>query len=501
MARLFVLILLGPFWVHFLLAGGVIAFGLYQHDLDSKAYAEKQRLAQSAPPEVVSITDFKSDAHPSLPVELNLRAQIAIEHSIQLVETKNGKSVRERAMYILLAPDAAEDAKVAYGAVVLYPSEVALFVDWAEQRVAADGASGAFGPILTLDGLRGDPFEKSHILDALKNRGFTAGEGFTYIEPFLTGREAGLAIRKRDEPLKLAYFYYAAAVFALMGVMKLGLRFRGAGTVLGAVPPKMPATKPNVASASAPLASPSVGGGAAVHANNANDFIGALTRRAEAAAQPSPKMPPATVSGRSIGERMGGGFGRTMRKVAALGVAVVMYLLFMSYSDTMGVPSMVSLVGGKGQPAGVPVAVAVATEAVATALDTTGSIAASPVTVADKPDVSPAAAGVQTGGVTAFDQAFDRAAVLAKATLWATGVSAKAAVQLGVWRAALPLWLVASVLAGLILVPAVFMLRRFGAGTARKSEMDPYERLLQRRMAEKARAEKAMIGGLGMQRA
>ena len=157
MIRLFAMILVAPFWVLFLLAGGLVTFGQYSHDAGTKGLAEKMRLAQAAPPVEMAITAFTSDAPRSFPVELNLRAQVAIGQHVELVKTKNDKTVSERAMYILVAPDAAGDAQVAYGAygaVILQPSEVDIFADWAAQKVAKGGGLGSLGPVLTFDGLR-----------------------------------------------------------------------------------------------------------------------------------------------------------------------------------------------------------------------------------------------------------------------------------------------------------------------------------------------------------
>lgn len=89
----------------------------------------------------------------------------------------------------------------------------------------------------------------------------------------------------------------------------------------------------------------------------------------------------------------------------------------------------------------------------------------------------------------------------AKTATW----TAVAKAQLAQWRTAPPVWLWASLLAAIILMPTLFILRKLLAlGRKRggkRSTLDPYGRLLQRCLAEKGRAEKAVLGGAGLLRA
>lgn len=520
MIRLFGMILMAPFWVHFLLAGGVVGIGHYIHDSGSKGYAEKIRLSQATPPEVMSIIDFQSDAPRSFPVEVNLRAQIAIDHNVNLVRTKNDKTVGERAMYILVAPDAAPDTKVAYGAVILQPSEVDLLGEWAETQVSE---GGMLGPILTFDGLVDHPYDTSHIMDALQNQGFTAAPSFVYVDPFLTGREAGLAIKPRDKPLDIVYTYYIAAFFVLLGVLKFGLRLRRKGQGAAAKPSVAPlAVAAPMAAETISIPEPMPAAQTASHALPelaSNDFIGALARKAAASAakasQPI-KLTAAIAPDSSKGNRSTAARSHKLRGAAGLVSALAMYLVFASFGGSFGLPNVQAVTGFFGSKAAVTEIIMtevapVAASALEPAPQTSAPEMLAPeMLVSETPVVqtqaAPAAVAVSDAAAalptaTPAKSAMDLVAIQAKATQMFT----LAKVQIAYWRAAPPKWLLVSLLAPVLLLLALFILRNMGAlrgaRSSKLAENDPFERLLRRRLAEKGRAEKPVMMGMGFQRA
>lgn len=487
MIRLFAMVLMAPFWVHLLFAGGVLAFGQYSHDAGAKTYAEKVRLSQVAPPEVVSIVDFKSDAPRNFPVEVNLRAQVAIEHNVQLVKTENGKTDSERAMYILVDPDAPSGAKVAYGAIVLDPSEIDLFSDWAAQQVYT---GGALGPILTFGGLRQQPYDKSHILNALKNQGFTAAKGFTYVDPFLKGREAGLAILPRDEPAQMIYTYLIAAAFGLMGLLKIGLRLRRKGKVSAAAPIVAQAQAFAAPEDGAPSIAPEVGFVAKPELAR-NDFIGALARKsATAALAQAAQTPSAIVPANSAFDKFAVIKRERVRGMAAFGGALALYMVFANFGGALEMTSMRSVMGffgAKPQVGEITMTAFVPTPA--SQVPITLPVAA-PNTTAPKN-------AVVTSGLMEMEMGWVKANIAELITV--------ARAQMGPWRNAVPLWLMACIIAFTIAVSVLFSLRKMGAGRGGKvvklPDNDPFERLLQRRLAEKARAEKKVMGGMALLRA
>ena len=508
MIRLFAMILMAPFWVHFLLAGGVAAFGQYSYDASSKGLAEKMRLAQSAPPPEMAITAFTSDAPRSFPVEVNLRAQVAIEHNVELVKTRNGKSVGERSMYILVAPDAAGDAKLAYGAVILHPSEVDMFADWTAQKVGEGGSLGNLGPILAFDGLRDYPSDTGRIMDALADQGFIAAPNFTYVDPFLKGRAAGLAIKPRDKPFDIAYTYYGAAFFVFLGILKLGLRIRRKGQAPSVTTPIAPA-------AAVPMAEPQAIEAPAATALANNDFIGALARKAASTDAAKPGQPASAIAQNSKGVMLGG----TMRKVAGFGGALALYLVFASFGGSFNIPSVQSLMGTFGLKS--EMTEIIMTEAAPISAAETVPLAApqaqaAPVPQAQTQAVAVPQAQTQAAAVSVAPReavaavvpaakpapmAVNQGFIRVKAANWIAVVKA----QFAQWRTAPPVWLWASLLAAIILMPVLFILRKLPAlgrkGAAKSSSVDPFERLLQRRLAEKGRAEKAVMGGMGLLRA
>jgi hypothetical protein len=191
-------------------------------------------------------------------------------------------------------------------------------------------------------------------------------------------------------------------------------------------------------------------------------------------------------------------------------MALVLYLVAMNFSGSMGMPNVMSLMGANEPQAGMAVATSpsaeprltIASEAitsmaavqkpapVAMLRDEGNVIMLSPEPLMAKPV---AATGPATGGGVAE--------MLAQVSAWATGAIAKVSAQLTIWQTALPLWLIAALAAGLVFLLAAFMLSYMSAGRGQKTAVDPFERLLQRRLAEKARdADRRMMCG-GMQQA
>lgn len=508
MARLFLLILMAPFWVHFLLAAGVITFGHHQHDLEAIGYAEKLRLAEASPPDMMPITAFTSDAPRTRPVEVNLRAQIAIQHNVQLVKTRKGKTVGERSMYILVAPDAVDGDKTAYGAVVLDPSQVDDFVAWVMQtQLMGEGtgnSQGVMGPVLNFSGLIDWPADQSHIREAIINQGLTPAKKLIFVTPFLNGRAAGLAITKRDEPLNLIYTYYFAGFFVLMGVLRFALRLRKRAKPAAASAPlasvaAAPATAPQVETTRSALPPEPVR--VVASAKPDIDFIGALARKRQADAEPvmvKPELSPVIVSSPSLGDRVGGAnggmLGRLARKAGGVAVAMILYLLVMNFSSSMGLPSDVSLTGQNAPQVEAPMAVATAPSVPTSPVEVPTAAPLGPIAETGTPaapQVEPAAivepvaaSGAQKPKTAVISAAFEFA--------WA-----KVKAQLLVWQAAPPLWLIAAILAVLIFVPALILLRgMISSGTRRLDQkMDPFERLLQRRLADQARMNGTVMGG------
>lgn len=513
MIRLFAMVLMAPFWVHFLLAGGVVGAGYLLYDAETKGYAEKVRLAQSAPPELMSIVDFHSDAPRSFPVEVNLRAQIAIRHNVNLVKTKNGRTVGERSLYILVAPDAPSDTKVAYGAVILHPFEVSKFIEWAERQ---DKVGGPMGPVLTFDGLRDHPYDTSHILSALNDQGFIAAKDFTYVAPFLSGREAGLAIKAGDAPVDLKLDYYIAAFFVFLGVLKIGLRLRPKGrAVAEAGPAAGAAAKPRSAQAIAQTEGVVVQSSQSLPSElpalASNDFIGALSRKAAAAsgsagvaagvAAKTPwsasapafgqatRLRPAVASGGGMLARITTAIRLKLRNAVGLAGALILYLMFSSFGGSFGMPSNVLSMGGAGTTP-------VVTEVTMTEF--------APIPTPVAVSTAPAADAAQQPQTVAEVQKPNAAEAL-PVTARQVSMIDRVKVQIAQLLAAPPMWLLATLMGTILALIGAMILPKTGMMRSRRAAkgavIDPFERLLQRRLAEKARAETVTMAGSGLHRA
>lgn len=492
MIRLLMSLFFAPFWVHFLLAGGIAGLGAYVTFAETESRAEIARMANEAAPEAVPIEAFSSDKRFYLPVEVNVSAQIAMDHKVRLVETTNGKTTSERLMFILLAPDASAEARTAQGAVILHPDELEAFAAWATLKTLMGGREGAQGPVMQLDGMVDSPSDKSHIKTALKNQGYTAAKDFLYIAPFLEGRAAAFAKELEGEPLTLAPFLKFASVFVLAGVLRLLFRLLMGGKTRAVVAKANPTPMPPAPNASqmpvVDLPKPPMGAAA-----RDNDFIGALARKKQAELAspdlpPAAKAPPVIVSSKSLSEKLGGtlgsGMGGFARKAGGFAAAIVLYLFIMNFSGSFGLPGAVSLMGDRLPQPEAPVAVA-------NAPDASAVMKAAPVVQTPDPAAEPAAP-IQAQAASPAPQS--TLAFLADRFAHSWG---KLKAQFLLWQAAPPLWLIATILGALIFVPALILLQSMMRTGSRQKDtkIDPFERLLQRRLAEQARMDRGAVGG------
>lgn len=238
MHRLIILVLSAPFWLQFLFAGGAF-WGAWQYEKHLTAqYEARLELAKSQPPAEVSISDFTPLAAKGMPEEVNVRVQVASQHSVRLIKKTNGIKTGESLLYILVDPAAEAGDRVARGAIVIDPDDLDAFADWMIDRTLSVGSFGPAGPVLSLPGLVDHPSNASHANDAIKNRGFTRARNFEFIKPFLKGREAGLAVTPHAAGLATFGAFVPGTLFLLLGVGKLvaGRRKVGADAPETAVP-------------------------------------------------------------------------------------------------------------------------------------------------------------------------------------------------------------------------------------------------------------------------
>ena len=505
MLRVIAFLFFAPYWLHFIVAAGLAFGGNYVLDSAKKADARRIAIAAQPQPAVQAIEDFTPTGGKRGLEEVNLRAEMIPADSIALIERdKSGTVKREYILHLFFAADAAADAggrtgeRRAYAGVVVRKADQDKFGQWMQAQWLKGGGQSGDGPIFDIEGFKQSPLGESLARKGMEKYGVERSKDFFYISPFYKGRAVGVAYTSRDleATANAIAYYYPAFALLLTGFLRLlwvrTIGKRAAARKLAAKPAVVqPAAVPQPVPEAAPVMRAPL---------QSNDFIGAISaRKAEAEAVAAKAAGPAIVSSRSLGARLGGGFGKTLRKVAGFAVALVLYALFMNFNGSSGFPAAISLMSDKGHKLEAPLAVAPVVVDMAVPQGETAAVEAE-TAVAVEPVVS--AAAPQAVAVGALkDVAMDPAAILATAKQWAADLGPELAAQSALWRAQPPLGLVAGLGGIAFALLALIMLRRKGAGAARKAEMDPFERLLQRRLAEKAHAEKAMMGGLSVQRA
>jgi hypothetical protein len=110
--------------------------------------------------------------------------------------------------------------------------------------------------------------------------------------------------------------------------------------------------------------------------------------------------------------------------------------------------------------------------------------------VPQQPD-APANASVDVGLMFVPQTGF--VGLQAKAAGWMARVHELGLARLQVGSAAMPLWGFVTLLVGLVLLMLAVASRLIDTKSAKAAEIDPFERLLQRRLAQKAHEEKAAM--------
>lgn len=221
--RLILSLIFGPFWVQLLLAAALVWMGQSYSQSQRGRLAELQALAATEPPAMIRIEDWRATG--GKVTEVNLEVQLLLDHNIHLIERTNFVTTGEAYLYPFGAVGGG-DGRAVLGGLVLTEAQRDRFADWAAGQVT-DIGFGAEAPTLSvrLEGLIDNPSEASHAKEALREQGLSLAPDFIFVEPFLDGREAGLAaaIGQSDQTGPLAVFA-VAAVFAGLGLWRLSRR-------------------------------------------------------------------------------------------------------------------------------------------------------------------------------------------------------------------------------------------------------------------------------------
>jgi hypothetical protein len=224
-----------------------------------------------------------------------------------------------------------------------------------------------------------------------------------------------------------------------------------------------------------------------------NDFIEALSRKSAPAA-PNPTAASPLVSARSLSERFGGNLGGLAKKA---GMGVFMLIVYLGLMHLAPDAKMMSLIGGKTTGTNTEMNVSTL-NAGGVAPEMESKVGSSGETTAAPPQTAPAAAPLAISdavpapapkATAPFALATTAQAILAKLQAlpaqW-PGLIAALHAKFG----AAPLWFMFTVIGLVTILPAIRVLNRLAARRAKTLGADPFERLLQRRLAEQAQMEK-----------
>jgi hypothetical protein len=499
MLRVITFPVFGPYWLHLLVAAGLAVGGYFVQDYERTRDEVRLAIAAQQQPEALPIEKFVSANGDWHPEEVHLRAQWVLGDSIRLAEdAKAGKVKWKYRLHLLYATDA--DAKAmqagleapmrAYAGIVVPMAQEGQFEEWVAGQLVPGAATGSAGPVFEIAGFRGDVPGGDMARKGMEKYSLPLAPGFFFIAPFYDGRAAGVAYAPQPLAENAIAYYYPAIALLLTGLVKLlwALMIGKKPKARAASPVFIPvAAKPDaeLVPQMAPVAAPTL---------KCHDYIGALgARHAETAATASQgmqKRKPAAQDAAVVliqegGGRLRGSLARMMRKVWAVAAALVLYLLVMDFGGLHGLQTWVVSFSSRGGEVVASASVATVAPVVQTR--------ESPVMEGPMAGtaVEESAALVQGHPMVFLDYAKERLSGLAKAA------KAKA----GLWMAETLLWSIWAVLACFIFVPALILLRKRWPERGKAQGFDPFERLLQRRLAERARAERAAMGAMGVQQA
>jgi hypothetical protein len=290
-----------PFWLHFALAalGGMLGMqALSQHEA---SYAALRQLAAQPAPQIQDIGTLHRQHLADLPQELALAVQVDLSGAQRIAGRSAFGLPQDKMLFSLYAPGDGTETRTVRGAILVSPDEAAIFKGWVETQPKA-GEAGQIGPVIALSGLRTIPKNRGDAFVALTEAGFAPADAFVFVQPFWAGRAMGLSVTDQVKAANLVIAFWAAAVFGLLGVLRLiGLiaskkavregKLSRFDKACAAPIPAAPAPKPQAVPRQ-PQASeyPSFCIPPVTAPRGPNDFIGALAAKYASAPAPEPVM-------------------------------------------------------------------------------------------------------------------------------------------------------------------------------------------------------------------
>lgn len=218
MGRLFVLLLLMPWWAYILASVGVIWLGEKVYVQALEAEAEKAAALAAGMPAAVDLGAFDRARDVHLADEVHVTGWIDPELNYELVKRKNGVPVSTRYMFMMFGADDPSGAPEVRAALMLTAAERDAFLDHIDDFVV--GLTDAGDYIFGFNGVATSSVTLSAMaVDAISEQGRAKAAGFVYVEPFFAGREAALAPHGVPDQTRMIFWLVAAGVAAI-GVVK-----------------------------------------------------------------------------------------------------------------------------------------------------------------------------------------------------------------------------------------------------------------------------------------
>ncbi len=207
--------------IYFCLAPVLALLGLWLWYTFEKEDDARRAAMNAPPPAVVTLENFKPNAGADVQ-EVMLLAQVDVEHTMEMVETKDGREVGVTLFAPLYPADATDTTKPAT-AIMMHQGT--LSADAANKMVDREGT---FGPIIKLNGEVSTNNYKFTQSEAKLREAANLAANPVLIEPFVNGRKEGLKPGGAGS-IVLAFGLLLGALSAFAGWLRMrevgGLRY------------------------------------------------------------------------------------------------------------------------------------------------------------------------------------------------------------------------------------------------------------------------------------
>jgi hypothetical protein len=183
----------------------------------------------SEPPALLAIKDYDPKAEKNFAREVTLKMRADTQFKSELTQTRNGITTARRMMFVVFDASDPAESNTPRGVILFHPNDREKFERYFTENLnlldnlqLLEGAipTGRAPIVLTLNGRLSSSQGVGDVIDkAFEEYGFKRNQNFIHFEPFLDGREAGLATSFSFTSVYV--FLILAVVFFALGLMRL----------------------------------------------------------------------------------------------------------------------------------------------------------------------------------------------------------------------------------------------------------------------------------------